>query len=136
MTFKRNLQSLTVLLLVLGRSACLFFGQMRVHHATLLPETLVVHICSIVQDFERKSITFLSTSTISPRRPSKKDSFHNLFLSLTKGSPRILLTQQPQQDFLFPEGGDGWRKTLKMFPVKILSPIREFTSVSLSDLSG
>jgi hypothetical protein len=36
MTFKRNLQSLAVLLLVLGRSACLFFGQMGVHHATLL----------------------------------------------------------------------------------------------------
>jgi len=38
MTFKRNLQSLAVLLLILGRSACLFFGQMRVRHATLLPE--------------------------------------------------------------------------------------------------
>ena len=53
-------------------------------------------------------------------------------------APSLLvpLTQQPQKDFPFPEGGGGWRKTLKVCPIKILSPIREFTSVSLSDLSG
>ena len=37
MTFKRNLQSLAVLLLVLGRSACLFFRQTGGQGATLLP---------------------------------------------------------------------------------------------------
>jgi hypothetical protein len=37
MTFKRNLQSLTVLLLILGRSAWLFFRQTRVSDAMLLP---------------------------------------------------------------------------------------------------
>jgi hypothetical protein len=51
MTFKRNLQSLVVLLLILGRSACLFFGQMRVHHATLLPELLILESNPIIQAF-------------------------------------------------------------------------------------
>jgi hypothetical protein len=56
MTFKRNLQSLAVLLLILGRSACLFFGQMRVHHATLLPEVPKVRIHVPIPDFNWQSI--------------------------------------------------------------------------------
>ena len=55
---------------------------------------------------------------------------------LTKDSSYVLLTQRPQQDFLFPEGGGGWRKTFKVFPTKILSLRRKFGSASLSDLLG
>ena len=43
---------------------------------------------------------------------AQKDSFHNLIFSLTKGSSPVLLTQQPQQDFLFPEGGWWMEKDL------------------------
>ena len=32
------------------------------------------------------------------------------------------------------EGGGGWRKTFKVIPIKILSPLRKITPVSLSDL--
>jgi len=43
---------------------------------------------------------------------NKKDSFHNLIFSLTKDSSPVSLTQQPQQDFLFPEGGWWMEKDL------------------------
>jgi hypothetical protein len=36
---------------------------------------------------------------------AQKASFHNLILLLTKLLSSVLLTQQPKQDFLFPEGG-------------------------------
>jgi len=39
MSFKRNLQSLAVLLLILSRSACLFLGQTGGQGATLYRET-------------------------------------------------------------------------------------------------
>ena len=32
------------------------------------------------------------------------------------------------------EGGGGWRKTLEIFLIKILSPRQKFSSASLSDL--
>jgi len=32
------------------------------------------------------------------------------------------------------EGGVGWRKSLRIFPIKILSSHRKFDSLSLSDL--
>ena len=50
--FKRNLQSLAVLLLILGRSACLFFGQMRVHHATLLPVLVILQSVASIPSFD------------------------------------------------------------------------------------
>ena len=33
-----------------------------------------------------------------------------------------------------PKGGDGWIKTFKVFPIKILNLRRKFCSVSISDL--
>jgi len=40
MTFKRNLHSLAVLLLIDSGSVCLFHGQTRGSNATLLPEVV------------------------------------------------------------------------------------------------
>jgi hypothetical protein len=69
MTSKRNLHSLAALLLVRGRSACLFFGQMRVHHATLLPEVNKSRIHVTIPDFKWQSL---------------KDNFDDLIFSVDK----------------------------------------------------
>jgi hypothetical protein len=53
MIFKRNLQSLAVLLLILGRSACLFLRQTGVKDAMLLPEMLILVSSFRVQHFKR-----------------------------------------------------------------------------------
>jgi hypothetical protein len=59
MTFKRNLQSLAVLLLVHGRSACLFFGQTGGKGATLLPERVIFEFCPSIRSFKWQSIIFI-----------------------------------------------------------------------------
>jgi|WetSurSiteA1Bulk_404760.scaffolds.fasta_scaffold210442_1 hypothetical protein len=73
---------------------------------------------------------------IPPRRPSEKDTFHNLAFVLTKDIFDVFLIQIKLTELSLSEGGGGWKKTFKSFPFKILSPHREFTSVSLSDLLG
>jgi hypothetical protein len=81
---KRNLHSFEHSPLIRGGSACLFFGQTGVKGATLLPERLIVHFCSIVQDFKCKSIIFVSPCTRSIPKSTPKDTFHNLIFVLTK----------------------------------------------------
>jgi hypothetical protein len=52
---------------------------------------------------DRFSLSTLQNRIPRPK-PTEKDSFHNLIFSLTKNSSFVLLTPQPQQDFLFPKG--------------------------------
>ena len=60
-------------------------GKQGVRDAMFLPETLIVHFCSIVQYFKRKLIIFVLTYIpIPPPKPTQKDNFHNLTFVLTK----------------------------------------------------
>ena len=49
-----------------------------------LPVTLIVHFCSIVQDFRRKSIIFVSSCTKTLPKSTRKDTFHNLVFGIDK----------------------------------------------------
>jgi hypothetical protein len=91
-----------------------------------LPETVILHFCPTVQPFKRKSIIFVSSCAKTFPKSTKKDTFHNLFFVLTK---------EHLSDCIFcaTKGGGGWRKTFKVFLIKILSPRQKFGSVPLSD---
>jgi len=45
---------------------------------------------------------------------NEKDNFHTPILSIDKTIIFDIVVLPIQQNFLFPEGGGGWRKTLKI----------------------
>jgi hypothetical protein len=117
-----------------GESARLFLRQTGLRVAIFLPEILVVHFCSIVQDFRGKPIIFVSTCTKTLPKSTKKDTFHNLILCIDKMVASGIVNSTILSKFSLSEGGGGWRKTFKLSQIKILSPRQEFRPVFLSDL--
>jgi hypothetical protein len=60
-----------------------FFDRRDFEKRGLPPETLIVHFCSLVQPFKRKSIVIISPCTKTLPKSTKKDNFHNPILALT-----------------------------------------------------
>jgi len=73
---------------------------------------------------------------IPPRNLTEKDTFHNLIFGIDKRFIFYIINPRTLIKLSLSKGGGGWRKTFKVFPIKILSPRRKFSAVSLSDLLG